>query len=206
MYMDNNWSPVGGQELADLLKYIGPIDGRIDVSPSTTNVARRKLDFYDRVEMIRVKDPAWQPRNLFVYYLADAGKLFRLNGTSPPIHEVNAKAPVRITEDNCIDYLEFFCFFVRGEEGPFLIAQSMEDTYVPKQIDDKTRMVLEGTIRPALVNDIDAEGNIFVDAVVYYSNALFTAEFRIEPTGMVEMRDDQPIAADLPVKIDAPLS
>lgn len=206
MYFDDDWTPVSGQELVGLCEYIGPVDGKYPVSPDTTDVERRSLPFYDTVQMIRVKDPDWSPENLFIYYLILDGKLFRLNGTSPAIHEVNRQAPVRIDEGNCLDYLEFFCFFVRGEEGPFLIAQSIGDTYVPKPLDPPVRMDLSRAIRPAVIKEKDTEGNILVEATVYYSNAVFLAEFKIMPSGMVEMMDDEPILSDLPAKIDAPLS
>jgi hypothetical protein len=132
--------------------------------------------------------------------------LFRLNGTSPPIHEVNAKAPVRITEQNVLEYLRFFCFFVRGEEGPFLIAESMDDPYIPTNLDPKTRTVIEGTVRGASYEGRNEQGHFMCDAVVFYSNALFIANFAVQPSGMIEMLNDEPIAADLPVKVDAPVS
>ena len=44
------------------------------------------------------------------------------------------------------------------------------------------------------------------DAVVFYSNALFIANFAVQPTGMIEMLDDEPIAADLPVRVEQPVS
>jgi hypothetical protein len=50
------------------------------------------------VALIRVRDPSWANQKLNIYYLTDQGNLFRLNGTSPPIHEVNAKAPIKITD------------------------------------------------------------------------------------------------------------
>lgn len=206
MYMDNNWNPVEGEELVGFLEQVNPIGDKYKVSAQTTQVGWRMLPFYDSVALIRVKDPSWTPRNLFIYYLTDAGNLFWLNGTSPPIHEVNAKAPVKITEENVLDYLRFFCFFVRGEEGPFLIAENMNDTYVPKMVDEKTKMVLEGTIRPANYNGKNEQGHFLCDAVVYYSNALFIANFAVQLGGMIEMLDDEPIAADLPVKIDAPVA
>jgi hypothetical protein len=206
MYIDNNWIPVEGDELTGFLDQVNPIGGKYKVSAATTKVEYRMLPFYDQVAMIRVKDPAWTPKNLFIYYLTDQGNLYWLNGTSPPIHEVNAKAPVKITDDNVLEYLKFFCFFVRGEEGPFLIAESMTDPYVPKQIDDKTRSVIEGTIRPASYEGKNEKGQFMCDAVVYYSNALFIANFAVQPGGMIEMLNDEPIAADLAVKIDAPVS
>ncbi|MCB1530347.1 MAG: hypothetical protein H6853_01125 [Rhodospirillales bacterium] len=206
MYIDDKWTPVQGEELAGFLDQIDPVGGKYKVNPETTIVEWRMLPFYDQVALIRVKDPAWTPRNLFIYYLTDQGNLYWLNGTSPPIHEINAKAPIKITDENVLEYLNFFCFFVRGEEGPFLIAESMDDPYMPKDLDDRTRSVIEGTIRPASYEGKNEQGYWLCDAVVYYSNALFIANFAVQPGGMIEMLDDEPIAADLPVKVDAPVS
>ncbi len=206
MYTDNNWIPVEGDELKGFLDQVNPIGGKYKISEATTRVDYRMLPFYDQVAMIRVKDAAWTPKNLYIYYLTDQGNLYWLNGTSPPIHEVNSKAPVKITDDNVLEYLKFFCFFVRGEEGPFLIAESMNDPYMPKNIDERTRSVIEGTIRPASYEGKNETGNFMCDAVVYYSNALFIANFAVEPGGMIRMVDDEPIATDLAVKVDAPVS
>jgi hypothetical protein len=206
MYHDENWNPVQGEELAGFLEQINPIDGKHRVSVDSTQVHWRTLPFYETVALVRVKDPNWVDQNLNIFYLTDQGNLFRLNGTSPPIHEVNAKAPIKVTDDNVLDYLRFFCYFVRGEEGPFYIAESMDDPNMPKEMDDTTRSVIEGTIRPASYEGKNDQGHSLCDAVVFYSNALFIANFAVQPTGMIEMLDDEPIAADLPVKVDVPVS
>ncbi|MDD3020432.1 MAG: hypothetical protein PHX61_05560 [Alphaproteobacteria bacterium] len=206
MYEDNNWNPVLGEELEGFISQVNPIDGKYQANAATTEVAWRALPFYENVVMIRLKDRSWGKPRLAVYFLADQGTLYRLNGTSPPIHEVNAKAPIVVTEENVLDYLRFFCFFVRGEEGPFLIAESMEDSYIPQITDDKTRTVIEGTVRPASYDGRNEQGYFLCDAVVFYSNALFIANFAVQPSGMIEMLSDEPIAADLPVKVDAPVN
>lgn len=206
MYHDQNWNPVQGDELAGFLEQINPIDGKYKVAADSTQVHWRMLPFYDSVALIRVKDSNWLNKNLYIYYLTDQGNLFRLNGTSPPIHEVNAKAPVKITEQNVLDYLRFFCFFVRGEEGPFYISETMDDPNIPQNMDETTRSVVEGTIRAAAFEGMNEQGHYLCDAVVFYSNALFIANFAIQPSGMIEMMDDEPIAADLPVRIDCPVT
>lgn len=206
MYHDNNWNPVQGDELAGFLEKINPIDGKYRVSAESTQVHWRMLPFYDQVALIRVKDPNWTNPKLNIYYLTDQGNLFRLNGTSPPIHEVNAKAPIKVNEQNVLEYLRFFCFFVRGEEGPFYVAESMDDPNMPADMDETTRSVIEGTIRPATFEGMNEQDHFLCDAVVFYSNALFIANFAVQPTGMIEMLDDEPIAADLPVRVDTPVS
>ena len=206
MYEDNNWNPVMGEELEGFLGQVNPIDGKYQVNGKTTEVAWRQLPFYDNMVLIRLRDRTWGKQKLSIYYLTDQGALYRLNGTSPPIHEVNAKAPIRVTEQNVLDYLRFFCFFVRGEEGPFLIAESMQDPYIPQTDDPKTKAVIEGTVRAASYEGRNEQGYFMCDAVVYYANALFIATFAVQPGGMIEMLNDEPIAADLPVRVDAPVT
>ncbi len=206
MYEDNNWAAVTGEELDGFLSQIGQIDGKYVTSAQSTEVSYRMLPFYDNVALIRLKDRSWGKPKLAIYYLTMEGNLFRLNGTSPPIHEVNSKAPVKITDDNVLEYLRFFCFFVRGEEGPFLIAETMDDPYIPANLDPKTKAVIEGTVRAASYEGKNEQGYFMCDAVVYYSNALFIANFAVQPSGMIEMLDDEPIAADLAVKVDAPVT
>ena len=206
MYHDKNWNAVQGAELAGFLEQINPIDGKYKVSAETSEVSWRMLPFYEKVALVRVSDPSWGNKNLTIYYLTDEGNLFRLNGTSPPIHEVNAKAPIKINEQNVLEYLRFFCFFVRGEAGPFYVAESMEDPNMPQEMDDTTRSVIEGTIREASFEGMNDQGHYLCDAVVFYSNALFIANFSVQPSGMIEMLDDEPITADLAVKIDKPVS
>lgn len=203
---DSNWNAVTGEELAGFLEQINPVDGKYRVSADSTQVHWRLLPFYETVALIRVKDPNWVNKKLYIYYLTDRGNLFRLNGTSPPIHEVNAKAPIKVTEQNVLDYLRFFCFFVRGEEGPFYIAENMNDPNMPANMDAATQSAVEGTLRPATFEGMNEQGHYMCEAVVFYSNALFIATFAVQPTGMIEMLDDQPIAGDLPVRVEVPVS
>ena len=56
--------------------------------------------------------------------------------------------------------------------------------------------------------EADREGRAIVwlavhlhgSAMVLYGNALFSARFSMTENGMIEMIDDEPVAADLPVK------
>ena len=63
-----------------------------------------------------------------------------------------------------------------------------------------------GTIEEAEYNGPNDKGYFLCKAVVFYSNALFIANFAVQPSGMIEMLDDEPIVGDLPVKIECPVS
>ena len=203
-FLSGPWQPVAESERAAFLLRLNPIDGKYPVAAATTEVWWASLPFYDTVQLFRVRDPEWTPATLFVYYLKHDGELFRLNGVSPPIHEVNAKAPIAVSAANVLAYLRFFCFFVRGEEGPFYVAEDPRDPLIP--VHDAIDGIFETTLRPATLEGTDEHGRFLCSAVIYYSNAIFIASFAIDPSGMLEMVDDEPIAADLPVRVDAPLA
>ncbi len=200
------WQAVTGDELTNFLDQISPVDGKWPLDAEKTSVFWRQLPFYDSVALISVRNNELDERNTRLFYLTDEGNLFRLNGTSPPIHEVNAKAPIKINEENVLDYLRFFCYFVRGEEGPFYIAEQADDPILPRFSQETARSILESTVRPATFDGMSEQGYFLCDVVVSYSNAIFIANFAVQPTGMVVMLDDEPIAADLPGKIDRQLS
>ena len=86
------------------------------------------------------------------------------------------------------------------------MAETMEDPNMPTEMDEATRSVIEGTIRLAEFEGMNEQNHLLCNAVVFYSNALFIANFAVQPSGMIEMLDDEPIAADLPVKVDCPVS
>ena len=206
MYQDEeNWNAVTGEELVGFIEKINPVGGKHKVTPQTTQVHWRTLPFYKDLALIRVKDAMWPNKKLNVFFLTESGNLYRLNGTSPPIHDVNGKGFIQVTEENVLQYLRFFCYFVRGEEGPFLIAEDMNDPLLPDGMDDQTKAVFENTLRPASYEGKDEKGNFRCDAIVFYSNALFIANFSVQPGGMIEMLDDEPVAADLPIRVDQPV-
>lgn len=206
MYDDSNWTAVTGDERARFLKQFGPIDGKHALSLETAIVEWRPLPFYEKALLVRLRDAGWTPVNLAIWYLTLDGDLYRLNGTSPPIHEVNAVAPVRLTEDNILDYLRFFCFFVHGDDGPFLIAEDINDPAIPADMDADAKEAIEESVRPASYKGRDERDCFLCEGVVFHGDMLSEAHFAIWPSGMVEMLDDEPIAGELGVKPDAPIA
>jgi|ERR1041384_3488212 hypothetical protein len=187
------------------------VDDKYQVSQST-QIETCPLDWYENYQLLRLTDAAWNNDRLRLYYLiGPTADLFRLIGTSPAIHEVNAKAPIKLTRQNVLSYVVFFCYFVHGEEGPFYVLESMDDPIldsfrsltVDPLLLETAFAVIEGTAKRATLTEVTADGNYECQAVVFYSNALFEVRFVVYPTGMVEMLEDDPIAADMPFRLQA---
>ncbi|MCB0585327.1 MAG: ankyrin repeat domain-containing protein, partial [Phaeodactylibacter sp.] len=201
------WKPIKAEDKEKLKARIDPVDGQFTVDEHA-DAHTAVLSFYDpeKVRIIRVKSPAWNYSGLNVYYLEYEENLFRLNGTSPPIHELNSKAGISLNPENVLDYLRFFCFFVRGEGGPFLIAEGLAQEEIPSSLTEVEREALEKVLRPACYNGYDEErGEFLAIATIYYSNSVFFADFAIRNTGMIEMIEDLNAIENLSAGIARPL-
>jgi hypothetical protein len=184
-----------------LIQQLSPIDGHLALDPECAIMETARLPWYDSVSLLRVKDATWAREKLVVFYLrTQEGALNRLDGTSLPIHAINASEPIRLNDSNVIDYLRFFCFFVRGEEGPFYLLERPDDLALPIDMDPTTTRAIKELARPAQMGK-NNEGQYLCNAVVLYSNLIFTASFGVRPAGTVEMFDDEPIAK-LPLRLD----
>lgn len=198
-----DFEPIVAQDLEAYAKKLEKIDDIAAIHAATTKARRLTLPFYDNVTLIEFTDPQWLPEGVRVCFLELEGNLYRLNGTSPPIHEVNAKAPIVLNDDCLLTYLVFFCFFVRGEEGPFYILETPESGFLPDLPDSPD--IFEYS-RKARSWGRGEDENWRVSATVFYSNAVFSADFIVQQTGMIEMADDTPLLSDLSVKVIAPLT
>lgn len=133
----------------------------------------------------------------------DKYSIFFLNGTSPPIHEINAKLPLHLPDEKIAEaYLKFFCAHVWGKEGGFWICDSREDIPFTPGADLQAFETTLHDIMEPVYNGKNEQGHFLFDATVQYSNAIFKVSFAVQPTGMVEMLDDEPIGTDLPVLAD----
>lgn len=201
MFDQYNWQKVQGAQIEPFLKLINPIQGKHTASPASATVEWCQLPFYTTVALVRVNDTAWASGTGPFWFLAKQGRMFLLDGSSAPIHDANEADPVKVNEANALDYLRFFCYFVHGDEGPFLVVEDINHPALDREkMEPATRKVIEDAIREAMFEGKSAEGALEASAMVLYGNALFSARFSMTENGMIEMIDDEPIAADLPVK------
>lgn len=205
------WEPLDAETRAELVSQVNPVGDQRKIGEATEITATGLRFYHESVRLLRLRDTGWGADSLALYYLRHEGNLYRLNGTSPPIHEINAKQQddhrlLTLTVENAADYLRFFCFFVRGEEGPFLITESIDQEEISRELSAEERMEIANACHPAWLSyTADVPEAYFCAALVYYSNAIFGADFKILETGMIEMLNDEPIASDLSQRIHSPI-
>jgi len=140
------------------------------------------------------------------YFLHHPGGIVRpLDGKSQPIHETNNdERPTFAGDEDAADYLRFFCWATRADEGRFLIVERFRDIPWEKAIDKNDRQKVLRNLKPVSVAPAAAnagKGTTWSgSASVSYGRALFVALFSISPNGRVDMTDDTPVVGELPVR------
>jgi tetratricopeptide (TPR) repeat protein len=158
------------------------------------------LSFYQDGRLIEAEYVGPKGYTYTTSILSAHGKAYLLNGTSPPIHNANAEAPLQLTRaEDAVAYLRFFSSYVRGEEGAFQIVENAGDLPWAAWAPPELKANVERLLRPLVAwPDPDALYAWQAIATIQYSNALFHAVLKIQRGGMVEMKEDQPVAADMP--------
>ena len=161
------------------------------------------LLFQPSAPLIELRPRPSAARTGRVCFLLQKDRLYWLSGLSVPIHQVNENENPVINEETVLPYLAFFCFFVRGEEGPFLIVDRPASGFLPnigERSDDVVRI-----FRTPRIWGQDKNGHWRASALIYYGDGIFLSNFLVRLDGMVEMENDTAILSDLPARVDAPL-
>lgn len=129
-------------------------------------------------------------------YLYGPDGFTRLDGAAEPIHfHIRLHGLDLGTEERRKDYLRFFCFFVRGEEGPFELIEDAGRIDISRFEPSQKERALGEVIAPLRVSAGPGAGNGSheFDGCVLYGEQVFEARFRIHAGGAVEMIDDTPL-------------
>jgi hypothetical protein len=193
--------PATDEERAKLVSDLSPVDG-LGWIGEDTEVRVYTLPFYTEARLVVAADASWKPTGVLACWLWLGGDFWRLDGRSAAIHDLNSKSGLVVEDRVALPYMRFFCFFVRGEEGPFFVLDERSLPLLPEAGRDALAPLM---VPPELLGR-DREGALHAAAFLQYGKGAFAAHFRIQPTGMVEMLDDDPLDTGTLPDIDAPLS
>lgn len=128
-------------------------------------------------------------------------ELALLDGNAAIIHELNARVSFALRDsETAASYLRFFCYYVRGADGSFIVTDSADELPWKDGIAiDAAKRAAAAAIAPPTLEDTPAgkEGFLFA-STVRYAGFLFGAHFLVSPSGMIDMLDDDPIDSGLP--------
>lgn len=203
------WTEMTGQERAVFIA-VTQVERGLGVKATNLRVDHQPVPWNPGARLVRMSG-GWEPRNLYLYFLVGReGDIFRLDGSIDAIRKLNARQPLTLTTATIADFVWFNGFFVRGPEGPFLVAETAQDTFVPR-LESTSGDIAPGyesldQIPTALTCGPGTDGALFVcDGTVYYSNALFLVRWSIAADGEITIPQSRPVANKLNALINAPI-
>ena len=143
------------------------------------------LPFYEHFRFLRVNNISATNGSIYALWSKEDAAIFVLDGSSEPIHEVNEREHLKLTDETVEAYFRFFMFAVRGDEGPFVLYG--------KPTKGASNAVAQ-LARPLERSPPDAEdegGDIAFKAVLAYGTGISQTKFAVSRNGRVVMTDDE---------------
>lgn len=203
------WEPAASAEREQILASLAAYPESTGKFTQNARIEWTHLPFYPAsTHLVRVQEAGVLGDGEMIYALLNKDRLVRLRGRSLPIHDLNESGPISLepaTPELAVQYVRFFCYFVRGDDGPFLVLEDIGQCGFPPGLSEAEEALLAGfATAPFAVFDPEIERFCVISNVVY-GNAVFACDFEIQTSGMIEMLRDAPLTPDLSSKPYAPI-
>lgn len=159
---------------------------------------RARLAFYGKLKLAWLR-VTLDGKAVDVFCLTDpSGRNLVLDGSSAPVHDANDFEKLRLTAETVADYVRFFCFAVRGDDGPFVILEPQARPHAhSRPFEGAPGAMLAGLAdllaAPEYRGLQKETGQFLVNAVVGYGKTVSTAVFGVAADGAIEMLSDAPV-------------
>jgi len=135
------------------------------------------------------------------YVLHSNGNTDWLDGSSLVVHLVNDLESVDLRADTVLDYVRFFLFAMRADEGAFTLVESPDEIETAAAPDGATAQrgaadlaAIRALCKPLELVEPRSGHDFRATATVAYGEGLYSASFQVKRSGMIEMSDDSPLA------------
>ncbi len=195
-----SWEPCPPRLVDDLLAELRLRAPQTFAESSIVRAQQARLPFYSDHVLVdaRLAGVAGVERALLLQGVADTQWL---DGQAGPIHAVNALESLELADGSVLDYVRFFLFAMRGEEGAFVLIEAADEITVAgialQSGDGASRATLAAARErwtPLRLDGRTEDGRFRVRATVAYASGLYNSTFAVKVDGEIEMVDDQPIA------------
>ncbi len=188
--MQSGWTRLKREDAHQVLDRLGGSRDAIVFSREATEVTVRDVPFYLSFRVYRLINYATMP-TFSMTYLSDGRDFLPLDGTPNPIYTANTKAPVRLTADTVIPYLDFFFSNVQGSEGDIFLIKELETMPFMASLSATQQTSITNTFRPVSITTDAATGALRVACTMYYGGALLGATIVAMPDGRLGFENQQ---------------
>lgn len=176
-------------------------DGGFNAGSRNVIILAHDLPFYPGYQLLDLADHDSMPalRKYVLYKKNEDVEI--IDWTSTPIYRVNGKAPIALNETTVKDYVRLFLKYVRGPNGRFLLAETLEDIRWREEPPPAASKALGKLISPLEVVEQDNR-RFKLKGQIMFRDTLFDATFHVDHEGVVKIDDQEVLVDDMPVMDD----
>lgn len=181
-----------------VIKTVNETTSLSDFDSKTAIVMGQNLSFYPEYSLMEISDKSVMPEKQ-IFALYKSPKDFKiLDFTNKPIYELNESCPINLDTGTVIDYVRFFFNFVRGNQGRFIISESLEDITWQDEPPLNARKAIAKLLTP--LNVISHKNKIFILRASYlFLDSLIQSDVIIDDKGGISIDNEEILIEDMPV-------
>ena len=181
-----HWQKLDREQTTKVINAVQSPENHGMISMGTSEVKRAKARFYENYDIYKVTNYASLPS--FTFEFISDGQFFNhLDGTETPIYVVNDKGELQLTDQNVLDYLEFYCDYVPSDDGDITLIVNPKDMPLLDSLDEEAYNAVFSHYKPPSVS-YDASGMVYtVEADLYLESHMVRAKIEITHKGRVKI-------------------
>lgn len=193
-----NWQKLERSQTAKIIQRVSETPDGSLFSQNTSEATAANLSFYRGFALVRLTNYATLP-SFTLDFLSDGSSFYLLDGSADPLNKVSLRGGLVLTDQNVVDYVDFFFRNVTTEEGDIYFIRNPDDL----PFLDSLSPVQQDRIRRHY-SDIkvayDRENDVFlVRGVMYFAGVLLNATLIVQPDGGIEFSEHSMLMNDTPV-------
>ncbi|MBN8649098.1 MAG: hypothetical protein J0L55_14180 [Caulobacterales bacterium] len=216
--LPGDWQNHTVKEASELLAFLGHVvklgigNVPLPIALNLDRVRTRQLVCYKNA--ILVEAQGYDPEPGILGFIIHGLGITVLNGSSPPIHELNSELGLKIDSIEAVsDYVLLFLNWVHSDEGRFqpLIKGSIfehrlikpeDKSIVARHVKEGLGIVHDDSFGAEFVPHLDGQMRYGADINILYGNKIFEAKIIMGKEGMLEMVSDNLIAENLETRTE----
>lgn len=189
-----NWHRLDREKTIDMINSVKSAAQALLFSPVTSEAKCARLPFYEKHLLYRITNYSSLP-TFNMDFLGDGERFFYLDGSDPPLMEINRNFGLILNAQTVIPYLCFYFFHVRSEDGEIIILKNPEESATIDLFDDERRENL--TIIPDQTKIEIIENSLRVTTSLYYLGGLCEAAITVARDGSVKIEPLRMLMRDM---------
>ncbi len=179
-----DWHRLDRDKTVNMINSVKSAAESLLFSPTTSEAKCARLPFYTNHLLYRLTNYSSMP--VFTMdFIGDGERYHYLDGSDFPIKAINTASGLNLTEDNIIQYLNFYFYNVRTEDGDILILRNISEGLNIDLYDDERRENLNIEPEDAQIVHDPKTGKFLVFVPLYYMGGLVAAKIIVTKDGAV---------------------